>query len=43
MSCKMLQGGHKLAHKTRGTADGFLEIKDMKKEEGCRGVEQDVG
>ena len=34
MSCKMLQGGHRLAHNTRGTADGFLEIKDMKKEEG---------
>ena len=34
MSCKMLQGGHRSAHNTRGTADGFLEIKDMKKEEG---------
>ena len=34
MSCKKLQGGHRSAHNTRGTADGFLEIKDMKKEEG---------
>ena len=34
MSCKMLQGGHRLAHNTHGTHDSFLEIKDMKKEEG---------
>ena len=34
MSCKMLQGGHRQVHNTRGTADVFLEIKDMKKEEG---------
>ena len=34
MSCKMLQGGHRLEHNTRGTHDGFLEINDMKKEEG---------
>ena len=36
MSCKMLQGGHRVEHKARGTHDGFLEIKDMKKEKGRR-------
>ena len=34
MSCKMLQGRHRSAHNTRGTADGFFKRKDMKKEEG---------
>ena len=34
MLCKMLQGGHRVVYNMRGTPDGFLEINDMKKEEG---------